>query len=306
MIKIPLGFEKKFRKLLGKEYTKLLESLEKRSKDMIRVNTLKISKKKLEKRLIERGWLLQQVPWFSDAFFVETEESLAKTKEHFLGYYYIEDAASLVPPIVLDPRPGDSLLDMCAAPGSKATHIAQLMQNQGLLIANDTNPKRIKALASNLQRMGVTIAVVTRMKGQNIWKLGMSFDKILLDVPCSSSGTYISSFRVLNFWSQHTVLRLSNLQKQLIASAYKVLKPGGTLVYSTCSMDPEENEENITWAIKKFGLEPQPIKIKGLKYREGIKEWNGKKYVGVENCIRFYPWDNWTEGFFVCKLKKPM
>ena len=306
MIRIPQGFQKKFKKLLGDEYSLLLDALERRSRDAIRANTLKISKEELKERLLEKGWKLQDVPWFSDAFFVETVETIAKTKEYFLGYYYMQDAGSLVPPIVLDPKPGEQILDLCAAPGSKTTQIAQMMKNKGLIIANDVNSKKVKILSSNLQKAGVTIGLVTKMKGQNFWKLGMVFDKILLDVPCSSSGTFITNHRILNSWSKHIVNRLASLQRRLLASAYKVLKPGGILVYSTCSMDPEENEENISWITKKFGFEIESIEIQGLKYRKGLQEWNGKKYLETEKCIRFYPWDNWTEGFFICKLRKQM
>jgi len=305
MIKIPKSFEKKYRQLLGDEYETFVEHFFIFAKDCVRVNTLKTNVKNIEKKMIERGWKVEKVPWYENAFFVETDDSIAKTEEHFLGYYYMQDAASLIPPIVLAPLPGEFVLDLCAAPGSKSTLIGEMMKNKGLLVANEKDPKRLGALTSNLQRIGIKNSIVIQRDGRFLWKLGMKFDKILLDVPCSASGTIITNKSVLKFWSEKIVRRLSNLQKQLIESAVKMLKENGVIVYSTCSLDPEENEENIDWAIRKFNLKVEEVEIKGLKYRNGITEWNGKNFDGdVKNCIRIYPQDNLTEGFFICKLRK--
>lgn len=304
MISFPTGFSKKFREILGDEFSKLEECLNIRPMKTIRVNTLKISKHELKKRLEEKGWKLHQVPWCETAFFVETEEKIAKSEEFFLGYFYILDAASLVPPIVLSPKEDEVVLDLCASPGSKTTFMVELMKNKGLIIANDISPRRIEALSNNLQKTGSTNTVVTMMNGLNIKRLGMTFDKILVDVPCSASGTFISSFSVLEFWSEHVVKKLSSLQKKLLKSAAEVLKEGGEIVYSTCSMDPEENEENLDYAVKKLGLEPVKIDLKGLKYRRGIESYKGVRYEYSEYAMRFYPFDNLTEGFFICKLRK--
>jgi len=305
-LKIPKAFEEKFRQLLGEEYEKLVESFFHFPRDCIRVNTLKISKEELRKRLESKGWKLSEVPWYENAFFVEAEGSLAKTEEYFLGYYYIEDAASLVPPLVLDPKPGEKILDLCAAPGSKATQIAEIMKNKGLLVANDKNPKRIKALSINLQKTGATNVIITQRDGRFFYKTGLVFDKILLDVPCTGTGAIPSDWSILSFWNQKIVKKLSNLQKQLLSSAVKMLKPGGILVYSTCSIDPEENEENIDWALRKFKeLDVEEISIRGLKYRKALEKWYGKDFDSrISLCIRFYPFDNQTEGFFICKLRK--
>jgi len=303
-IEFPQGFRKKFQEILGEEFPLLESCLYKRPKECIRVNTLKISKKELKERLEKRGWKLEEVPWYENAFFVETQESIAKTKEFFLGYYYIQDAASLVPVLALDPKPGEIILDACASPGSKTTFIAELMKNEGLIVANDVNPKRVKALAFNVQKIGAFNTIVMMMDARNIKRLNMKFDKILLDVPCSSSGTFISSFRVLEFWSQHVVERLSSLQKQLLRAAVDVLRNDGVLVYSTCSLDPEENEENLEYAIKKLNLKSEAVEIKGLKYRRGLEKYDKKIFEHSKHAIRFYPFDNLTEGFFVCKLRK--
>ena len=306
MIEIPKNFEEKHKKILGKDYEKLVSCLEVKPRNSLRVNTLKIERNKLLKKLKEKGWKLRRIPWYENGFFVELEEKgeLAKTLEYYLGYYYLQEASSMIPPLVLNPKKNEEIHDLCAAPGSKTTQIAQMMENEGVIVANDDNLKRIKALRSNLQRLGVMNTIVVYSKGEKFWKFGLKFDKILLDVPCSGSGTLISSFRVLQTWSQSLVKRLSALQKKLLSSAVKCLKKDGEIVYSTCSLEPEENEEVIDFGIRRLGLEVEEIEVKNLKHSSGLKEWNGKKFdKSLENAIRIYPFQNFTEGFFICKLR---
>lgn len=303
-VTLPNSFQKKYRKLLGEEYRKLEACLDIKLKKSIRVNTIKIDRDKLLKRVRKIGIKLKQIPWYKDGFFIENEISIAKTLEYFLGYYYIQEASSMIPPLVLNPKPKELILDMCAAPGSKTTQIAMLMKNSGLIVANDNSLKRIKALRANLQRMGVKNCLVSFEKGEFIWKKKIKFDKILVDVPCSGSGKIITSPFSLSLWSQTAVERLSGLQKKLLFSASKCIKKSGVIVYSTCSLDPEENEEVIDFCIKRLGLTTEEIRIKNLKYREGITKWNGKRLNReVKNAIRIFPFDNFTEGFFVCKLR---
>jgi len=298
-VKIFSSFEEKFRPILGEDYQKLVDFLSIGPRQCIRANTLKVDAQELRERLEGKGWELEEVPWYKNAFFVETEEKISKSLEYFLGYYFIQDASSLIPPLVLNPSPADTVLDLCAAPGSKTTFMAELMQNRGFIVAVDIEVKRLKALASNLQKMCVTNTIVFRHDGRRSLD-GMKFDKILVDAPCTGSGT-----TNLLFWSNKAVKRLSNLQKELIESACKMLREGGCIVYSTCSIDPEENEAVVDFAITELGLKVEKVHVKGLKYREGISEYRGIKFSEkVKECIRFYPFDNQTEGFFVCKLKK--
>jgi NOL1/NOP2/sun family putative RNA methylase len=304
-IKFPKPFEEKYKKILGNEYKKLEACIFVKPKKAIRVNTIKISREKLLKKLKEREIKLKQIPWYKDGFFVESEKGIAKTLEYFLGYYYIQEASSMIPPLILDPKEGEKVLDLCAAPGSKTTQIAMLMKNSSLIVANDDNLERIKALRINLQKMGVKNCIVTYERGENFWKHEIKFDKVLVDAPCSGSGKIISSFSSINLWSQTNVKKLSILQKKLVFSASKCLKENGILVYSTCSMDPEENEEVVDFCVKKLGLSVEKIEMKKLNYREGILEWDGKKFdESVKNAMRIFPFDNFTEGFFICKLRK--
>ena len=156
----------------------------------MRINTLLNSVNNIKKRF-EPQWELEQIPWYKQGFWVEHKQGrrdIGNTSEHALGYIYVQDAASMIPPIVLDPRQGEVVLDMCAAPGSKSTQIAQHMQNKGLLVCNDITTKRIAPLSINLQRCGVLNSVVTVMNGQRFGNISFGFDKILLDAPCSGTG----------------------------------------------------------------------------------------------------------------------
>jgi NOL1/NOP2/sun family putative RNA methylase len=272
----------------------------------IRVNTLKISIDKVKKKL-EKDWVLTPIPWCKEGFWLvhnEGRRDVGNLKEHSLGYIYIQESCSMIPPIVLDPKPGDVVLDMSAAPGSKATQIAQYMENKGVLVANDYKGMRIKPLGMNVQRMGITNTIITLMEGR--FFKGFEFDKILLDAPCSGTGTIRKSLKTLKIWNPVMVKRLAGTQKQLIETAFNNLKKGGIMVYSTCSLEPEEDEGVIDFLLDKFDdAEVQDIKLDGLKRSEPILEFNKRKFnPEVKKCLRIWPQDNDTEGFFIAKIKK--
>ncbi len=273
----------------------------------IRINTLKISVKNCMKRL-EKDWTLEQIPWCKDGFYIENKKGrrdLGNTIEHSLGYIYVQEAASMIPPVVLDPKPGEIVLDMAAAPGSKTSQIAQYMKNEGLLIANDVKGQRLAALGINLQRMGVYNTIITLMQGQRFGKLNLQFDKILLDAPCTGTGTIRKSPKTIMMWNPKMIDRISRMQKNLIKSAWKVLKPGGEMVYSTCSLEPEENEGVISHLLENFqDAKMMPIKL-DIKRTPAVTEFEGEKYhKDVKHCLRLFPQDNDTEGFFVAKIRK--
>ena len=274
----------------------------------IRVNTLKISVNELKKRL-ENNWKLTPISWCSEGFSISHKESerrdIGNLMEHSLGYIYIQESASMMPPIVLAPKEDDVILDMCASPGSKTTQTAQYMNNKGLMIANDYTIERIKPLVLNLQRCGVLNTVTTLMQGHWFRNAGIKFDKILVDAPCSGTGTIRKSLKTLLIWNPNMVRRLSGIQKQLIETAFGILKEGGTLVYSTCSVEPEENEEVVDFLLKKHGnAKLEEIKL-NIKRSPAILEFENKKYSEeVKKCLRIWPQDNDSEGFFVVKIKK--
>ena len=304
---IPRLFRERYGKLLGKEKDKFIEYCIKPLRKSIRVNTIKIDVEECVKRLKGYGWDLKQIPWCETGFWVEYEgeEAIGNTLEHFMGYYYVQEAASMLPPIILNLDHRNFVLDIAAAPGSKTSQLAALMNNQGTIIANDVSVERIKILRFNLEKLGVLNTIVTRMDGRTFARYENKFDAVLVDAPCSSEGIIRKDWKALSKWSIKFIMGMSHLQKQLISAAITATKKGGTIVYSTCTLAPEENEEVIDFAIKNFGVEVDKITVKGLKARPGITEWEGKEYdAQVRRCLRIYPHDNDTEGFFVARLIK--
>jgi len=299
-------FIERYRNILGEELETFLEFCLKPLRRSIRINTLKISKEEFLERA--RGWDLKRIPWIEFGFWViRPEYEIGNTLEHQLGYFYVQEAASMVPPIVLDPKKGEFVLDLCASPGSKTTQMAQMMENKGIIVANDLTIERMKPLISNLQRCGVLNTVVTREDGRIFSrKVKQKFDKVLVDAPCSATGAIRRNMEIVRMWNPNMIRGLSKLQKALIVSGFDCLKSGGTLVYSTCTLEPEENEEVVDHLLKvRDNAELEKIKVDNLKSRKGLTEWNGKKFENtLKRTIRIYPQDNDTEGFFVAKVVK--
>ena len=300
--------------LLGSEINSYLEILKKPVVNSIRANTLKISPDELLKRLKSKGWLIEQ-PFkdYPEIMIIKNELNpgeLGRSLEHLLGYYYVQKISSMLSVLALKPKPGELVLDIAAAPGSKTTQIAAEMENTGTIIANDVNLGRIKILASNLERCGVTNAIITRRDGVALCKKlkenGFLFDKILVDAPCSGEGTIRSSPATLQMWNPNTIKSLSKLQKGLVSAALEILKVGGEIVYSTCTHAPEENEEVVDFILKEFGKKVNIEKINlPVKCRPGVNKWLDISYdKNVEKSCRIYPQDNNTEGFFIAKFRR--
>ena len=267
----------------------------------IRVNTLKITINELKNKL--HNYRLTQVPWCKEGFWIKGPRTdIGNLMEHSLGYFYVQEAASMIPPIILDPKEDDLVLDLAAAPGSKTTQIASLMKNHGLIIANDIKYDRLKALSINLERCGILNTIVTLRSNYSFNEI--KFDKILLDAPCSGSGAIRKSLRTLEMWNPNMLINLSGTQKKLILNAFDFLKEDGTLVYSTCSIDPEENEAVINFLLKNRDCKIERINL-DIKKSPVILDY-GKEHFNkeIKKCLRIWPQDNDTEGFFVAKIKK--
>jgi NOL1/NOP2/sun family putative RNA methylase len=313
MIPLKPRFEEYIKKIIPEsEMQEFLKFCEKPTRKIIRCNTIKISPERLKKRLEEKGWKISQpCRDYQEIMIIENKlqpGELGKNIDHQLGLYYVQELSSMMSAFALDPQEHDSVLDICAAPGSKTTQLSAMMKNTGLLLANDVKIDRLSALISNTERCGCMNVVATRMDGvrlcQIFEKRKVSFDKILVDAPCSGEGVIRSDHKVWKMWNPGMIRGLSALQKKLVACALGCLKKGGTLVYSTCTFEPQECEEVIQFAIDNLGLELESFELP-LKTREGLSEWNGKKYSNeIKKCKRIFPQDNDTEGFFVAKLKK--
>lgn len=239
-------------------------------------------------------------------FWVEHKEGrrdIGNLKEHALGYFYVQEAASMIPPIALDPKENNVVLDMAAAPGSKTTQLAAMMNNTGAIIANDVDASRIPVLDLNLQRCGATNTIITHMKAELIKE--QRFDRILLDAPCSGTGTIRKSLKTIKMWNPDMVKRLSITQKNMIENAFSLLKQEGVMTYSTCSLEPDENEAVVDFLLKKHDdARIEDIKL-DIKRSPAVAEFNGIKYSNeISKCLRIWPQDNDTEGFFVAKIRK--
>ena len=276
---------------------KFTEASLKPMRKSIRVNTLKTTVKEIQSRFEN----LEQIPWCKEGFFIK-RQAVGNTKEHFLGYIYIQGAASMIPPIVLNPQPGDIILDMCASPGSKTSQMAAMMKNQGLIIANDNKIDRLKPLTINLQRCGVYNTIITKMEGR--W-FKHKFDKILLDAPCSGIGTIRKSYKTIGMWNPNTVKKMAGSQRQLLSTAFEALKEGGSMVYSTCTLEPDENEAVVSWLLEKnANAKIEKISL-DIKRGKAIEEFEGTTFSPeVKKCLRIWPQDDDTEGFFVTKILK--
>jgi len=304
-------FKQRIETLLGSETEKFWRFCEKPLRNIIRCNTLKIKPIELKKRLDKKWKVFQPYKSHPEIMIIESDlkpGELGKAIEHQTGLYYVQELASMQSPIVLNTKPGEKILDLCAAPGSKTTQIASMLQNTGLIIANDVSFSRIKPLTTNLERCGVMNTIVTRMAGhilcEKLSKKKFLFDKILVDAPCSGEGTIRFDSKVLKMWNPKIGKKLSGLQKKLLASALSCLKSGGILVYSTCTFDPLENEAVIQFAHDKFPIEIEEVKLP-LKTHSGILNWKNKEFdKQIKKCKRIYPHENDSEGFFVAKLRK--
>ena len=255
----------------------------------LRINTLKISEEDLLKRLKNNNITLERIPYLKHGFKYTSSFSLGSTPEYLQGLYYLQEAASQIPAEVLDPKETDLVLDMCAAPGSKTTQMAQLMNNKGTLIAVDSNVKRLESLNNNLERMGITNVTTFLMNAKDAPTLKMRFDKILLDAPCS--GNYCIEENWFDKRDLAGIKINSDKQKALLDRAFELLHPGGILVYSTCSLEPEEDEQAVDYA-DALGFE---LIDTGLKIGSPVK---GK-------AMKLWPHLTNTQGFFIAKFRKP-
>ena len=279
---------------------KFLASMEEPPRTYIRVNTLRINANALIKRLTDKGFTLKETD-VPDCLEVTAEPySIGASAEYLLGYFYVQDKSSVIPPLALAPQPGDVVIDMAASPGGKTTQLAQMMENSGLLIALEIEIARIAGLRSNLGRCGVMNAALFHMDAKDMKKLEVKANKILLDAPCTGEGVIAKDRTRKTSRGESDIQFCSGLQEELIDAAYKCLKPGGILVYSTCSFAPEENERIVDYAIQKYGLKVEPI-----PYGEpGIESFGDLKFdPQVKNARRMYPHIHGTSGFFVARLK---
>lgn len=285
----------------------------------LRVNTLKMSVADFVAAAKEREWQLLPVPWCPEGFFIEREDrtrALGRDLLHQVGCFYMQEAASMLPPALLDVRPGHDVLDMSAAPGSKTTQVAASQRGRGVTIANDVQENRLWTLKTNVHRLGATNVVITKKVGQWFAKhMTERFDRVLCDAPCTAQGTVRKDSDALEYCGMENVGKMSRLQVQLLESAIHAAKVGGRIVYSTCTLTPEENEGVVLQILKTFGgrvtvVAPEgewaarPIADSVIVQKAIAAEHGVELPEGGHPMVRLWPQTLDTEGFFSVILEK--
>lgn len=297
---------KRYNEMFGDKLPQFLEANEIQNKDSVRVNTLKISKDKIYERLSNNGFLLKEIN--NLGYIVEQSKfSISSTQENLLGYLYIQGVAEMHVSPILSPDKNDFVVDMCAAPGGKTTHLSAIMENEGSIYAFDVNKRRLSALKNNIARMGCMNIAVFNLSGEEISKLKNQPDKILLDAPCTGSGIMRKDSLRKSLKSTHDIIFLSEIQKKLLKAAINSLKSGGTLLYTTCSLEPEENEFVIQWALDNFDIKLLNIdtEINNVSLEKGFTEIFGSKMSDeIRLCRRSFPHVHNTNGLFMAKILK--
>lgn len=286
------------------DFDAFMATLEKPQPVTIRVNRLKATPEKVAEALKKRGFDIKPTALSEWILQVEGEGSVAKTLEHWLGWFYIQEASATTAVMALEPHPEECILDLCASPGGKTTQMAELMNNTGLIVANDTTPKRLRALLANLSRLGVVNTIVTQWDGRNYPDLGIVFDKALVDAPCSSEGKAREEPELRQGADINFVRSISGTQKGLLRRALELVKPGGIVVYATCTFAPEENEAVVAYALQKVPCELLPIDLP-IPHSPGLTEWQGRVFgEEMKKCVRIYPHHIDSGGMFLAKLRK--
>ena len=275
----------------------------------IRINALSpLGRQEILDKLHAFGADLEPIPWCPDAFHLLSDKRALAESELFQdGHVYIQNASSLIPALAMQPQAGERILDVCAAPGGKTAHIQALAGGEAEIVANDAMKPRLKKLEEVLATFRVDHATITNFEGQFIDRhLDGPFDRILLDAQCSGEGMLdLSHPGALRFWSVERVIKMSYLQQKMLTAAWKLLKPGGVLIYSTCTFGPEENEGPVSRHLKHHAdarIEPIDLDIPGRK--PGLKSWQGQSFDSdLKHAVRVLP-STFLEGFFVCRLRK--
>jgi len=302
----------RYLEILGdlREVKELLKAFEKALRPSVRCNKLKLADcRELTERLEGLGFRLENIEWCSEAYEVLREPekpSLGSTHEHLTGLYYLyRGKASLIPPITLRPTEQDEVLDMAAAPGGKTTHMAQIMRNKGLIVALEPNEERLRILRNNVERLGVKNTVLLRLDGREAGKIfRKTFVKVLLDAPCTGEGIIMLDPSRKTKTSLEDLMKHHEIQKELLRSALDSLKGGGRILYTTCSIAPEENELVLNEVIKGRDdvrvLNPEiPVKLS-----PPVTEYYGIRVdERVRYCGRTYPHIHGMEGFFICLME---
>lgn len=299
---LPEEFVSRMKELLGTEFSSFFQSYSQTPRHGLRVNTLKVSPEEFVRLSPFR---LEPVPWCPIGFQYDANERPGKHPYHSAGLYYIQEPSAMAAAEALDAQPGERILDLCAAPGGKTTHIASAMRGEGLLIANEPHVARVKALSENVERMGIRNAIVLNETPERLAEqFPAFFDRILVDAPCSGEGMFRKLPEAVDDWSPSKVTECHQIQKGILDAAARMLKPDGTLVYSTCTFAPLENEQTIEDFLQNHPTFYLESLSRAEWFAPGRPEWSRKQRPDLGKTARLWPHLLEGEGHFLAKLVK--
>ena len=312
---LPEAFKERLEKIVPPEqFNSILKTFDTPKQVTFRVNTLKSTPQELEIELTKANIPFEAVGWqttfLEGVYRISPEHKLAltQTDAFYSGRLYIQNLSSMIAPILLAPKPEETVLDLAAAPGGKTLMLAGMMENTGWLSAVELSRERFFRMCDNLKSQGVTNAHTYMTDGRSVGKkCPEMFDRILLDAPCSSEARFKTHEpKSMSFWSMHKVKETSKLQRRLLLSAFDALKVGGKLLYSTCSFSPEENESSLQHLLERQGehLKTLPLTLPFDNIQKPLKQWGKEVYdERIQNGVRILPTDT-IDGFFICLLEK--
>ena len=298
---LPEAFENRMREMLGEEYQEYLDSYQDTRQYGLRVNPLKTTGEELE---ANTSFHLHSIPWVKNGYFYAEEDQPSCHPYYTAGLYYLQEPSAMTPASRLSVKPGDRVLDLCAAPGGKATALGAALQGEGVLVANDISNARAKALLKNLELFGISNAFVTNeIPGKLAESFAGFFDKVLVDAPCSGEGMFRKDPAVIKTWEEDRPEYFAKLQKDILKNAVKMLRPGGELLYSTCTFAPVENEGSISWMLENFP-EMELLEIEPYEgFAPGCPQW-GNGNPELSKCVRIWPHKMNGEGHFLALARK--
>ncbi len=299
---LPEAFEKRMRRMLGEEeFSEYLESFHGERQYGLRINPLKITGEEL---MCGTSFHLSPIPWTDTGYFYDGTDQPGRHPYYAAGTYYLQEPSAMTPASRLEIQPGDRVLDLCAAPGGKATALGAALGGEGVLVANDISNSRAKALLKNLELFGIpNLLVVNEVPGNLARRFEGYFNKVLIDAPCSGEGMFRKDPAVIKTWEEDRPEYFARLQKDILKNGIHMLAEGGLLLYSTCTFAPVENEGSISWVLEQFPeMELLPIKpFEG--FAPGRPEW-GNGDPRLADCVHIWPHKMRGEGHFLALLRK--
>lgn len=301
-MELPSNYLEEMKELLGDQYEAYLASFEQKTRQGLRVNTAKIAPETFRQKA---DISLECVPWCENGFAFDEKQTVTKHPYYYAGLYYVQEPSAMIPASHLPVEPGDFVLDLCAAPGGKATELGAKLKGKGMLLANDISNSRAKGLLKNIELFGIgNMLVLSEEPGKLTEYFPEYFDKILIDAPCSGEGMFRKDKKMVKAWEEHGPEFFSKIQRSIITQAASMLRPGGMMLYSTCTFDPSENEQTIEYLLEEYP-EFEICEMAGYEgFAPGMPEVTDSKNPNLAKTVRIFPHRMEGEGHYLALLKK--